>query len=283
MEPQELTLTDDQARGLRVLVETLQEDDSWKGKMEEVIGDPSRELGEDWTGSVRQRIRHLAEAAERGDLTGYLEEQRARFQEMASAGMSLRTITQALTEIREPMAEILRSHLTERDDQIGAVDMLDRLLMESLVSAGEVYAAQRQDDVEDEYRQIVRRLSTPVIEVWDGIQVLPLIGVLDSTRAQQMTEQLLERLVDRQARMVIIDITGVPTVDTAVADHLLKTIRAAALVGTRAILVGISPQVAQTLVRLGLSLEGVETFADLRSGLERALESLGYRVDGKGL
>lgn len=281
METPLLTLSDEQAKGLRILVEALRADDWWiKSLIEALPSEIPTDLMEDTDlkESLEKQFGELIGAAEQRDMTGYFEAQRQRNTEMAAAGLSLRTITRGTTALREPLAQFVRSRVTDRDDQIAGVDMLDFILMESLVAAGEVYADQRQDDLEDEYRQLVRRLSTPVIEVWDGIQVLPLIGVIDSTRAQQMTEQLLERIVERQARVVILDITGVPTVDTAVGDHLMRTIRAAGLVGTKAILVGISPQVAQTLVRLGLSLEGIETHSDLRSGLERALGDLGHIV-----
>lgn len=282
METQRLTLTDEQARGLHLLVEALRDRPDWMQTVVEelrdvVPADPAVE-GE-WSEALQSRLRDLEQAAAQNDLSEYFRSQQQRNAEMAADGLSLRNITDATTRLRDPLARHIRSRLNDRDDQVSAVDMLDFILLETVTTAGEVYASQRQDDVEDEYRQLIRRLSTPVIEVWDGIQVLPLIGVIDSTRAQQMTEQLLERIVHRQARIVIIDITGVPTVDTAVADHLLKTVRAASLVGAKAILVGISPQVAQTLVRLGLSLQGVETFADLRSGLERALEDLGHVVE----
>lgn len=281
METQYLKLTDEQSHGLRLLVQVLRNDSSWTQSVVEEFRDvvptaPGTEA--EWSDVLQTRLGDLEQGASHNDLTGYFRSQRQRNAEMAADGLSLRNITDATTRLRDPLARLIRSQLADRDEQIAAVDMLDFILMETVITAGEVYASQRQDDVEDEYRQLIRRLSTPVIEVWDGVQVLPLIGVIDSSRAQQMTEQLLERIVERQARIVILDITGVPTVDTAVADHLLKAVRAAALVGARAILVGISPQVAQTLVRLGLSLQGVETFADLRSGLERALESLGHVV-----
>lgn len=245
MEPPQLTLSDEQRNGLRILVEALRADDSWIQTLTEALPSdiPTDLENADLDDSLEQQFGELIGAAEQRDMTGYWEAQRQRSKEMAAAGLSLRTIPRSTTAVRGPLVQFVRSRVTGRDDQIAAVDMLDFILMESLVAAGEVYADQRQDDVEDEYRQLVRRLSTPVIEVWDGIQVLPLIGVIDSTRAQQMTEQLLERIVERQARVVILDITGVPTVDTAVGDHLMRTIQAAGLVGTKAILVGISPQV----------------------------------------
>jgi rsbT co-antagonist protein RsbR len=233
----------------------------------------------EWADSTRESFERLLAGAEDRDLTAYFRTQRERIAEMAAADLPLRTIARATSDLRDPIAAHFRTVIADVADQRTAVDALDYLLRESLIIAGEVYATEREDKVEDEFRGLIRRLSTPVIQVWDEIQVLPLIGVIDSTRAKQMTEQLLERIVEEQARVVIIDITGVPTVDSAVADHLLRTAKAAGLVGARAILVGISPQVAQTLVRLGVSLGDVETYSDMRSGLEHALRLLGYVIE----
>lgn len=287
MDTQHFALNDRQARGLTTLVNALQADPAWLDSVRvSIASEFSDELVPDqdeWAATLEQRFADLRQAAERRDLGTYLKVQRERTVDMATAGLPLRAITRTTTDLRDPMVDHVREVVPEGDEQKAAVDAVDLLLRESLVIAGEVYASEREDQVEDEFRHLIRRLSTPVIEVWDEIQVLPLIGVIDSTRAQQMTEQLLERIVDQQARVVIIDITGVPTVDTAVADHLLRTTRAASLVGARAILVGISPQVAQTLVRLGVSLGDVETYSDLRSGLEHALRSLGYVIERRAV
>lgn len=287
METSQSKLTDQQVDGFRVLVKGLQEDQSWLQTVRAIM---ERELPqellpdeEEWAATLQERFSQLLWAADNRDLGVYLAQQRQQTTEMAEAGLPLRAITRGTSDLRQPIIDHIRQVVDDLDEQRAAVDALDHMLMESLVIAGEVYAAEREDKVEDEFRHMIRRLSTPVIDVWHEIQILPLIGVIDSTRAQQMTEQLLERIVEQQARVVIIDITGVPTVDTAVADHLLKTTHAASLVGARAILVGISPQVAQTLVRLGVSLGDVETYADLRSGLERALASLGYSIERKAI
>jgi len=284
MESQSFTLSEDRAAAIRILAGALRGDESWLTSVRtaltrdlppEVI--PTDEA--EWTDSTRESFERLLAGAEDRDLTAYFRTQRERIAEMAAADLSLRTITRATSDLRDPIVAHLRTVIADIADQRTAVDALDYLLRESLIIAGEVYATEREDKVEDEFRLAIRRLSTPVIQVWDEIQVLPLVGVIDSTRAKQMTEQLLERIVEEQARVVIIDITGVPTVDTAVADHLLKTAKAAGLVGARAILVGISPQVAQTLVRLGVSLGDVETYSDMRSGLEHALRQLGYVIE----
>jgi rsbT co-antagonist protein RsbR len=113
-------------------------------------------------------------------------------------------------------------------------------------------------------------LSTPVVQLWEGILALPLIGTLDSARTQVVMENLLQGIVDTSSRVAVIDITGVPTVDTVVAKHLVKTVSAARLMGAHCIISGIRPQIAQTMVHLGVDFEDVETTASLADALARA-------------
>lgn len=129
-----------------------------------------------------------------------------------------------------------------------------------------------------EQQKAILELSTPVVEMWEGIITLPLIGVIDSSRAKQIMENLLQAIVDTKAAIAIIDITGVPLVDTGVADRLIRTIKAAGLLGTRCIMVGIKPDIAQSLVHLGVDLRGVTTFATLQAGLEMAFHAMGLKV-----
>jgi rsbT co-antagonist protein RsbR len=125
-----------------------------------------------------------------------------------------------------------------------------------------------------EQQQAMLSLSTPVLQIRDQILVLPLIGTIDSARAAQIVEQLLNSIVDTQASVVIIDITGVPVIDTAVANHLIKTIQAAKMLGADTIITGISPANAQTLVTLGVDLSMMTTRGSLRSGVKLADEML---------
>ena len=118
-------------------------------------------------------------------------------------------------------------------------------------------------------QQELLELSTPVVQLWDGVLALPLIGTLDSARTQVVMESLLQRIVDTGAAIAIIDITGVPTVDTLVAQHLLKTVAAARLMGADCIISGIRPQIAQTIVHLGVALGDVTTKATLAGALAR--------------
>lgn len=221
----------------------------------------------------------LDEMSRTGDITGYLARLREAFQPVTEMGLPFQVISRALVELLGPASAVVRESFADDPARSRrAIDALHLLEREVLIIAGEAYARAREDHVGSEYSETIRRLSTPVIQVWDDVLVMPLVGVLDSGRAQQMMEQLLERVVALQARTVILDITGVPTVDTAVAQHLLRTTKASRLVGATTTVVGISPQVAQTLVRLGVALDDIDTFIDLRSGLEHALGALGYSV-----
>lgn len=121
-------------------------------------------------------------------------------------------------------------------------------------------------------------LSTPVVKLWEGVLALPMIGTLDSQRTQVVMESLLQRIVDTGSEIAIIDITGVPTVDTLVAQHLLKTVTAIRLMGADCIISGVRPQIAQTIVHLGLDLQGVVTKANLADALALALRRLGVTV-----
>ncbi len=127
-------------------------------------------------------------------------------------------------------------------------------------------------------QQEMLELSTPVVTLWDGILALPLIGTLDSARTQVVMENLLQRIVDSGSSIAILDITGVPTVDTLVAQHLLKTVAAARLMGADCIISGIRPQIAQTIVHLGVDLNSVTTKATLADAFGTALRRLSLTV-----
>ena len=127
-------------------------------------------------------------------------------------------------------------------------------------------------------QQELMELSTPVVTLWDGVLALPVIGTLDSSRTQVVMENLLQRIVETGALIAIIDITGVPTVDTLTAQHLLKTVAAARLMGADCIISGIRPQIAQTIVHLGVDLGTVVTKATLADAFTIALRRLGLTV-----
>jgi rsbT co-antagonist protein RsbR len=135
----------------------------------------------------------------------------------------------------------------------------------------------RSAQIEAQQRTIAE-LQTPVIQVWDRVLVLPIVGSLDTARTMQMTEMLLERIVETGSEIVLLDITGVPVVDTAVAKHLMETVSAARLLGSEVLIVGLTTRTALTLVHLGIDLGGVTTRTTLAKGLELAFQRLGLRV-----
>ena len=127
-------------------------------------------------------------------------------------------------------------------------------------------------------QEAIRELSTPVLQVRPGLLILPIIGVLDSLRARQLTEQLLRAIRANRAKMIVIDMTGVPAVDSKVANHLLQTVDACRLMGAKVIVTGLTPEIAQTIVTIGVDLSRIVTVNDLQGGLEEAERLLGYRV-----
>jgi rsbT co-antagonist protein RsbR len=151
--------------------------------------------------------------------------------------------------------------------------MIDRLAIITI----EAFMATREELIARQQQELLE-LSTPVVKLWEGILALPIIGTLDSARTQVVMESLLQAVVATNSKFAIIDITGVPTVDTLVAQHLLKTITAAGLMGAECIISGIRPQIAQTIVHLGINLEDVITKAKLSDALALALQRSGRKV-----
>lgn len=143
----------------------------------------------------------------------------------------------------------------------------------------ETYSRARESVVIEQAEQLLE-LSTPVVKLWDGVLAVPLVGTLDSARTQVVTEKLLQTLVDTGSAYAIIDITGVPAVDTEVAQHLLKTVVAARLMGAECLISGIRPQIAQTIVALGIEFGDIMTKATLADALLAALQGRGVALSG---
>jgi rsbT co-antagonist protein RsbR len=180
--------------------------------------------------------------------------------------------------LKEPvfarLAQELGSDARALADEIWkATTLLDALGLYTTES----YQKTREQIIGEQQREMLE-LSTPVVQLWEGVLGLPLIGTLDSARTQVVMENLLQRIVDTGARIAVIDISGVPTVDTLVAQHLLKTVAAARLMGADCIISGIRPQIAQTIVHLGLELNTVATKATLADAFALALQRLGLGV-----
>lgn len=145
------------------------------------------------------------------------------------------------------------------------------------IYSAEMFIRGRQEVIQQQQKEMLE-LSTPVIKVWDGVLTLPLIGTLDSARTQVVMEGLLQKIMETGSQVAIIDITGVPTVDTLVAQHLLKTVAAAKLMGGECIISGIRPQIAQAMVHLGVTFADVTTKATLADAILQAFNIYGYSV-----
>lgn len=168
-----------------------------------------------------------------------------------------------------------------RDDMtklFEALDMYEPVANQILAIVALAFIQEREKVVRQQ-QEAIRELSTPILPLRaDGLLVLPIIGVIDTQRARQLTEQLLNGIREHRARVVVLDITGVPIVDSKVANHLIQTVQASRLMGATVIISGLSPEIAQTLVTIGVDLVGLNTVVDLMAGVEMADRLLGYSV-----
>src|SRR5947208_16323551 len=146
-------------------------------------------------------------------------------------------------------------------------------------TVGVSFVEQRERIIRQQ-QEAIRELSTPVLQVRERLLILPIIGVIDSQRARQLTEQLLRAIRANRAKVVVIDITGVPTIDSTVANHLVQTVEASRLMGASVIITGLSSEIAQTLVTIGVDLSKMNAVGDLQGGIEEAERHLGYKVMG---
>jgi rsbT co-antagonist protein RsbR len=154
---------------------------------------------------------------------------------------------------------------------------LKKLVFLDIGLAIDTYINQRERTIRLQ-QEAIQELSTPVLQVRDRLLILPIIGAIDSLRARQLTEQLLRSIRSSRARVVVIDITGVPLVDSSVANHLVQTVEASRLMGATVIVTGLSADIAQTLVTIGVDLSRLRTAGDLQGGIEEAERLLGYKV-----
>ncbi len=196
----------------------------------------------------------------------------------AQQGFSSSDVATFVLSLKQPLFSAIRRALSGSQDQMfemvwTATQLLDRL---ALVTT-EAFMAAREELISRQQQELLE-LSTPVVKLWDDVLALPIIGTLDSARTQVVMESLLQTVVATNSKFAIIDITGVPTVDTLVAQHLLKTITSARLMGAECIISGVRPQIAQTIVHLGINLEDVVTKANLADAFALALKKSGRKV-----
>ena len=196
------------------------------------------------------------------------------------AGFTAGETAMFVLSLKQPLFNALREETAPAKNSEELVNeiwnsgnLLDKLALQTVDNAIDV-----RDHVISRQQEEMLELSTPVVKLWDGVLALPLIGTLDSSRTQVVMESLLTTIVETNSRVAIIDITGVPTVDTLVAQHLLKTITAARLMGAECYLSGIRPAIAQTIVHLGIDLADITTKAKLSDAFAMALQKLGKTV-----
>ena len=204
------------------------------------------------------------------ELLGELSRARGR------AGFSPVETAQFVFSLKSPLFARLRAEISDPQQLLDATWRTTTLLDQLGLHTTEVHQQAREEVIRRQQEEMLE-LSTPVVKMWEGIVALPLIGTLDSARTSVVMESLLERIVATGSEIAIIDITGVPTVDTLVAQHLLKTVAAARLMGADCIISGIRPQIAQTMVHLQIDLSAVTTKATMADALKTALDRIGVR------
>ena len=222
--------------------------------------------------ATRRRARATDAAAADGsavllrELVGHLRENRSQLREEWA-----RRITDAQLLTAMSPEEIFSEATSVYDNYV-------EVLETGSVEALQDYARNLSERIIRQQQEAIRELSTPVLQVRERLLILPIIGVLDSQRARQVTEQLLRGIRSNRAKVVVMDITGVPTVDSTVANHLVQTVEASRLMGASVIITGLSSEIAQTLVTIGVDLSKMTAVGDLQGGIEQAERLLGYEV-----
>lgn len=196
----------------------------------------------------------------------------------AHGGFTSRETALYILSLKKAIIQVLQEEMkTEPEGLIKEILKLNDLLDSLSLITFETYLKGREEVILRQTSEI-NEISTPVIRVWEGVLALPIIGTLDSERTQVVMENLLQEIVDTGSSIAILDISGVPTVDTLVAQHLIKTVNATRLMGAECIISGIKPEIAQTIVHLGINLEGVQTKASLSAALKYAFGKLNLVV-----
>lgn len=256
----------------------------WLANQEKTLGRKIKmsELNE----QSREFLQLLTDAAQTGDASagsGAHWQKTEQFlgrisKSRGEQGFSPSETAQFVMSLKAPVFERLKKELGSKPEQlvsevISANSMFDRLALFTT----EVHQRSREEVILRQQADMME-LSTPVVKLWDGVLALPLIGTLDSGRTQVVMESLLQKIVETNSEIAIIDITGVPTVDTLVAQHLMKTVTAARLMGAECVISGIRPQIAATIVHLGVELGGITTKATLADAFSIALSKTGKMV-----
>ena len=259
---------------------------------EELVNDTMTLLADDpdfgpvfATMTQQQRKEQNRESRERmrraiidGEWEPYFAELRSQGATYALMGVSFAGWFRILGIFRPRLTKFLLDAFREMPDRMrSAIGAMDEFIDSAMAVIGEEYLKAKEEII-GQHQEAIRELSTPVLQVRDELLLLPVVGVIDSTRARQMTDQLLQAIRAKRAKVVVIDITGVAAVDSMVANHLVQAVEAARLLGAHAILTGLTAEVAQTIVRIGVDLSKVRTTGSLQDGIMEANRMLGYTV-----
>lgn len=238
---------------------------------------------EQQTGEFLQLLTTAAEHAKGADVSAAEFKPLREFLEGVSRSRAVQGFTSDETatfifSFKKPLFEQLKLAAGKDAEKLADETWRATILLDSLgLHTVKAFQKAREEVINRQQREMLE-LSTPVVKLWDGILALPMIGTLDSARTQVVMENLLQKVVETGAQIAILDITGVPTVDTLVAQHLLKTVTALRLMGAECIISGVRPQIAQTIVHLGVDLQGVTTKANLADALALALKRTGSKL-----
>jgi rsbT co-antagonist protein RsbR len=231
---------------------------------------------------IQQRLTKAHEDFGR-DLTGakpihYGQFWRSTSYVRATQGRNIESVINVLRLDYTFITQAFKRHFA--NDLAAQIEALERTHAICETGVGAIYDgfAQLQGEVIDQQVSTLQELSTPIVPIYEGVLVLPMIGNIDSNRASRIMEDLLEQISVNNADVVILDITGVPLIDTGVANYILQTARAVRLLGSQVVLVGIGADIAQTIVQLGIDLNMITTRANLRAGFEYALNQLGFGI-----
>ena len=274
-------------------------------KIAEIINNSKEELLENWLkeqkkakaqhteliseGELRHRSEELLSLFVRGCLSGLEDTSTEAWSEMrdflssisrnnARQGFSPSETATYIFSLKQPVFALLRQELSnEPDALLDEIWTVSKLLDSLGLHSFEEYQRGREEIIERQRNEMIEH-SNPVMKIWEGILTVPLIGTLDSDRAQVIMETLLQKIVDTESSLVIIEISGVPTVDTEVAQYLFKTISAAKLMGTECIISGIRPQIAQTMVQLGVAFDEIVTKTTLADALQYAFKQSNIEI-----
>lgn len=273
----EIVINDPQA----ILREWLQEVDASAGASDGIMAKQSFGEGADSVLAALQT--GLAASGDVPELDRpEWDQMRAALQSVSSTGaakgISAAATSAFVLSLKRPLFERIQLRMLSEPAALAAALWFVSTLVDKMSQVTLTTYQQTREDVISRQQAELLELSTPVVKLWQGVLAVPMIGTLDSARTQLVMENLLQAIVDTGSEIAIIDITGVPTVDTLVAQHLLKTVTAIRLMGAECLISGVRPQIAQTIVHLGIDLQGVTTKATLADALALALKRSGFNV-----